>query len=389
MVIRHAVSIDERRAKFRQDLMYQRRPKNRHHNHPHVGEFIDQIRQSMDGPAASSSAQPQNGTSNGHTGSAADPGKLLSPNDAVMAPSTSDRGRSRNLNQHRRSKSRSRFAPYRSHLRRRSPCRSEQGDAASAGGDDRSEAADDMGKEQDDQDIDEVWFAGGHGDVGGGWMVLDSEKSASHVPLMWIVREAMKAGLHFDLEKVELMGCLGDPSRSQNKPDIRVQSESQVEGTEISVPDEKPTTNGNVDECRDHLHAGAHTYRIHDSLAFGGGMSRLAVAAWNFMEYLPFRRMDLRDDGSWKPIRWPLPRGEVRDVPSGVRVHGSVIRRLKADESYRPGNLIIGGGGRGVRRAPEKYGAGDWVCVAEPGDVVGEIWMRRKDAEEHDVKVVG
>ena len=107
------------------------------------------------------------------------------------------------------------------------------------------------------------------------------------------------------------------------------------------------------------------------------------------MEYLPFRRMDLRDDGSWKPIRWPLPRGEVRDVPSDVRVHGSVIRRLKTDKAYRPGNLIVGGGGRGVRRVPEKYGIGDWVCVAEPGDAIGEIWMRRKDAEQHEVKIVG
>ena len=391
MVIRHAVSIDERRAKFRQDLMYQRRPKggHHHHHHRHVGEFLDQIRRSMEGPAASSSAQPQNGTSNGqapNAGSAADPGKLLSPNDAAIAPSAPDRGRSHNRNQGGRSKSRGRFAPYRAHLRRRSPCRSEQGDGASASCDMRSEADDDMGKEQDGQDIDEVWFAGGHGDVGGGWMV-DSDKSASHVPLTWIVREAMKAGLHFDLEKVELMGCL--PSRSQNKPDIRIQSESQVEGGELSVPNEKPTTNGNVDECRDNRHEKAHTYRIHDSLAFGEGLNKLSVAAWNFMEYLPFRRMDLRDDGSWKPIRWPLPRGEVRDVPSGVRVHGSVIRRLKADESYRPGNLIVGGGGRGVKRAPEKYGIGDWVCVAEPGDVVGEIWMRRKDAEEHDVRVAG
>lgn len=38
------------------------------------------------------------------------------------------------------------------------------------------------------------------------------------------------------------------------------------------------------------------------------------------MEYLPFRRMDLQSDGSWKPIIWPLPMGEVRDVPENVCV---------------------------------------------------------------------
>lgn len=97
--------------------------------------------------------------------------------------------------------------------------------------------------------------------------------------------------------------------------------------------------------------------------------------------YLPFRRMDLQDDGSWKPIRWPLPCGEVRDIPENVRVHGSVIRRMQLDESYRPGNLIIGGGGRGVRFAPGPY-IGDWVCVANEGCPVGEVWMKRSAVDK-------
>ena len=41
----------------------------------------------------------------------------------------------------------------------------------------------------------------------------------------------------------------------------------------------------------------------HDSLVFGGGLTRSAVFAWKIMEYLPFRRMDLQD-GQWKAIRW-------------------------------------------------------------------------------------
>ncbi|KAF1739677.1 uncharacterized protein CRV24_001613 [Beauveria bassiana] len=121
----------------------------------------------------------------------------------------------------------------------------------------------------------------------------------------------------------------------------------------------------------------SHTSRLHDSLMYGDGLGFIAVTAWRMMEWLPFRRMDLQPDGSWKPIRWPLPRGEVRDVPPGVRVHGSVLRRMHRDEMYRPGNLIIGGGGRGKRRAPKHLGMGEWRCVAEPGDPIGEIWMRK------------
>lgn len=91
--------------------------------------------------------------------------------------------------------------------------------------------------------------------------------------------------------------------------------------------------------------------------------------------------MDLQPDGSWKPISWPLPRGEVRDIPHNARIHGSVIRRLQVDKNYRPGNLIVGGGGRGVKRAPDHLGIGEWVCVEKEGCPVGEVWVR-KDALE-------
>ncbi|EQL00546.1 oxidoreductase, short chain dehydrogenase/reductase family [Ophiocordyceps sinensis CO18] len=160
-----------------------------------------------------------------------------------------------------------------------------------------------------------------------------------------------------------------------------------------TVNSPNPETNGNelgqANGCGHtshvhHLMHRAHTSRIHDSLVYGGGLGSIAVAGWNLMELLPFRRMDMQADGSWKPIRWPLPRGEVRDIPPNVRVHGSVIRRLKADETYRPGNLIMGGGGRGVRRAPAEFGIGEWECVAEHGDPIGEVWTKKEKPEPEE-----
>src|SRR4051794_12610625 len=87
--------------------------------------------------------------------------------------------------------------------------------------------------------------------------------------------------------------------------------------------------------------------------------------------------MDLLPDGSWKPIRFPLPRGDVRDIPDDVKIHNSVLRRMEADPKYRPGNLIVGGGGRGVRVAPEEYGMGEWVVVREQGNPVGECLVKK------------
>ena len=98
------------------------------------------------------------------------------------------------------------------------------------------------------------------------------------------------------------------------------------------------------------------------------------------MEYLPFRRMDLRPDGSWAAIRWPLPRGETRDIPADAVVHASALRRMEADRKYRPGNLIVGGGGRGLRTAPGSVGMGKWRVVKEEGDPVGEVVVRATDA---------
>jgi hypothetical protein len=92
--------------------------------------------------------------------------------------------------------------------------------------------------------------------------------------------------------------------------------------------------------------------------------------------------MDLQEDGTWKPIRWPLPCGEVRDIPDNARIHGSVIRRMQQDEKYRPGNLIIGGGGRGVRTASTEHGIGDWVCVDREGCPIGEVWVKRSVLEK-------
>ena len=71
--------------------------------------------------------------------------------------------------------------------------------------------------------------------------------------------------------------------------------------------------------------------KIHDCLQFNNGIGRISVLGWNAMEWLPFRRMDLRPNGSWKAISWPLPRGEVRDIPEDVKIHCSVLGRMEAD----------------------------------------------------------
>ncbi|KAL0938208.1 short chain dehydrogenase reductase family [Colletotrichum truncatum] len=400
-VIRHAVSIDERRAKFRQDLIYQE-PNKTHKKHAarrmmehnpfneKVQEFQEKYR----------------------------PGRrsTLAPEDIVAAE---DRGRRRVSGQ---AEDADHPAPFRSRSRSKSRAteRSQQyGTEHDASSINSKPPMADLGYDSDDeeQDVDEVWFSGGHGDIGGGWDAIAGHKNASHIPLVWMVREAMRAGLTFDIEQLEQLGCVEsitnpgfdyDPSRPTSPkspikpqdvptvPAIHVDAPSPL-GSPVASPTVSPTGSATepVDEEADRLtHSQtttlfrdmlrtAHEAEIHDSLDFRCGMHPATVFMWRLMEHLPFRRLDLRPDGSWKPIRWPLPRGEVRDVPDKVRVHGSVIRRMERDSTYRPGNLIVGGGGRGCRVAPKEYGMGQWVCIQGQGDPIDEIWVRKPEKDQN------
>ena len=48
---------------------------------------------------------------------------------------------------------------------------------------------------------------------------------------------------------------------------------------------------------------------------------------------------------------------------------------MREDDTYRPGNLIMGGGGRGIRRVPEKAGIGDWD-MAVSSDRINQAMTR-------------
>ncbi|EME88399.1 uncharacterized protein MYCFIDRAFT_127396 [Pseudocercospora fijiensis CIRAD86] len=324
-VIRHAVAIDERRAKFRQDLLSERRQTHPSHHH-HMEQWHLQI--------------------------PGEKGKL-----------TKKQSIQRTLSQpHFRAKQRRRMAidlgPASSSVSVNS------GDVVRHNPRDDDS---DGGEEDERQDILELWFAGQHGDVGGGWTLNENEeRPISDIALSWMVREARKAGMPFDEEKVQASNLfVEDPGPSADMqpndiPQLKVEGES-VHESDLSRCKLQFTT------WHEEMHKLAAEGRVHDSLAFGGGLSRLAVCAWQFMEFMPFRRMDLQKDGkstfrcSWKAISWPLPRGETRDMSHDCQIHSSVIKRMEADPNYRPGNLIVGGGGRGCRKAPDSFGM---VCLA-------------------------
>ncbi|KAF2845078.1 hypothetical protein T440DRAFT_502714 [Plenodomus tracheiphilus IPT5] len=373
-VIRHAVAIDERRAKFRQDLISQEKPDSnvvykRHHKHNHSRNILN-------------SSEEVDGV-NERRGDG-------------------DRGRSGALLPHLRFNNSHETFGIRGLSPSHDQCDGSRDSVTPSIMSLNVGATWNSEEEEGEQDIQEVWFPGCHADIGGGWPLGDDDAALSHVPLVWMVREAQKAGLEFDEEKLEALHCcyeapIGADGRKQaNVPRIEVDDappqSSVANGTTSGAPSSGTTMNGWTDEdnilshhrehpdtsFHKHLHSAATQGRIHDVLRFNNGAGHAGVVSWNIMEYLPFRRMDLQEDGTWKAIRWPLPKGETRDIPATAVIHCSVIKRMLADPTYRPGNLIVGGGGRGVRHAPTDLGMGKWVVTCEDGHHVGECFVRKE-----------
>ncbi|RAK71882.1 T6SS phospholipase effector Tle1-like catalytic domain-containing protein [Aspergillus fijiensis CBS 313.89] len=254
-----------------------------------------------------------------------------------------------------------------------------------------------MSDEEDGgQDIQEVWFPGGHADIGGGWKLGEDEVwPLSHAPLVWMVQEAQRAGLQFDPRKLKQFECceefdgeytpIHEKTINWNRDSDFCRDPAHNNADDGQPSRFRPYANEDTSESsrnfREALLCSSTEGLLHDCLEFKMGLPGMSVLTWRMMEYLPFRRMDLQKDGSWKPIRWPLPCGEVRDIPNEAQIHVSAIHRMKSDPNYRPGNLIIGGGGRGVKRAPAEYGIGEWELKANAGDPVREVYVRKNTSK--------
>lgn len=142
------------------------------------------------------------------------------------------------------------------------------------------------------QDSKQVWFAGVHADIGGGYP--EAESGLSKFPLIWMVQEAVDHGLEVNLSTMNQLAWGKQ----------RVGSPFSYVAPDFCAP-------------------------THNSL----------TAGWKPLELLP------KDD---KFKEWPsrkslwshyLPEGEPRFVPENAIVHQSVLDKIAADASYKPINL--------------------------------------------------
>ncbi len=142
------------------------------------------------------------------------------------------------------------------------------------------------------QDSKQVWFAGVHSDIGGGYP--EREAGAAKIALGWMLDEAETHGL--DIRK-KLRSWMVDGVDSNGA------------GTEYS----KPLPNS----------------PLHDSFNW----------AWSLLEYWP-KNKKRKDNPAERGERgWYLPRKEPRHIEPDADIHPSVWKRWDADPNYRPENL--------------------------------------------------
>lgn len=150
-------------------------------------------------------------------------------------------------------------------------------------------------EKKEPQDILQVWFAGVHSDVGGGYP--EARSGESKYPLIWMIDEAEKAGLNFNPRTVNQLAWGVQRKNSPFK----------------YVP---PAYSGETGE-------------LHNSM----------TAGWRVLEYLP-KSAKYRE---WKDrkvfLGLYIPDCEPRVIPDGAHVHESVLKRMEVDANYRPVNL--------------------------------------------------
>jgi uncharacterized protein (DUF2235 family) len=143
-----------------------------------------------------------------------------------------------------------------------------------------------------DQDIRQVWFAGVHCDVGGGY--IEDQSGPSKFPLLWMIDQATGAGLRVDRSMVDHLAW------------------------------GLPRSNGNHHYSRPSV-----TDPLHDSMN----------AAWEILEWWPKPEKYREWPERHCVLGWYLPRGEPRLIPEGANIHQSVVDRMTEKPSYRPINM--------------------------------------------------
>ncbi|KAG6867258.1 hypothetical protein C0993_005155 [Termitomyces sp. T159_Od127] len=181
-------------------------------------------------------------------------------------------------------------------------------------------------------DVEEVWFAGCHCDVGGGSVANGTPHTLARISLRWMIRECFKAktGIMFISESLKSLGL--DPASLY--PDIQERPPA-LPGTEVYIEripdvDDRKMTLSEVGAPVRTMSEEEHELRdaispIYDQLSIS--------PFWWLLEIFPIKHRYQKGDTSWvSHICVNLGRGRFipKQKKRGVKIHRSVKQRMDA-----------------------------------------------------------
>ncbi|KAG6329588.1 hypothetical protein ID866_9502 [Astraeus odoratus] len=180
--------------------------------------------------------------------------------------------------------------------------------------------------------VEEVWFAGCHRDVGGGSVTNNARYSLARISLRWMIREIFKAnvGILFHGSEFKKIGL--DPAKLYHRVHDRPPAiYGNVEGTEF-MTSQRPNDPFVDEETEDLFDALSPIY------------DQLKIAPqWWILELLPRKQHYQRDEDDMWAMDYKFNMGKgrrIRKQSEGVKLHRTVKIRMEAnslkDGKYSP-----------------------------------------------------
>ncbi|THU90422.1 hypothetical protein K435DRAFT_676075 [Dendrothele bispora CBS 962.96] len=182
-------------------------------------------------------------------------------------------------------------------------------------------------------DIEEVWFAGCHCDVGGGSVSNDTDSALARIPLRWMIRECFKTntGIMFTQDGLKEIGldpeCLY-PTVKPRPPPLPV-GDARLRSIPPDVKSMLPirySSDYSILTSEEQMDLEDALAPIYDQLSLNW--------IWWILELLPLKQKFQKGDNSWATwFGWNLGRGRIipKQKKQGVKVHRSVKARLEAE----------------------------------------------------------
>jgi len=180
-------------------------------------------------------------------------------------------------------------------------------------------------------DVEEVWFAGCHCDVGGGSVDNETVHNLARIPLRWMVRECFKtgSGIMFDCDGLRSIGL--DPDSLYPHVKERPPAHPLGDRRLRPMPSSSVATPQDLHESEQAGMKSEEELDLIDALCPVYDQLSLAWFWW-ILEFLPLKQRFQASDNSWITyLGINLGRGRIIPKHRGdIKVHRSVKTRLEA-----------------------------------------------------------